>query len=74
MNFVNESLKNRREDLNYTSDELAKAVGISKSYYSMLETGNRPIKYEMAYKISKVLRTTPDDLFLDYETRKCELA
>ncbi len=49
----------------YTLEGLAKRLGITKQYLWDLEDGRRILSYKMAYKISVILDTTPDLLFLE---------
>lgn len=67
---MNEILKERRELAGFKQLEMANEVGISKSYYSLIENGSRRVSYELAYKIAEVLNTTPDSIFLDFESTK----
>ena len=58
-------LKEKRENENYNLLKMAKALGISKSYYWQIENGQRRLTYEMAKKIAFVLKVKPDYLFYD---------
>lgn len=69
---MNKDLRDRRVLLGYTGEEIAKKVGITKGYYSLLETGNRRITYELALKIANILGVKPDDIFLEFESTKCK--
>ena len=55
---------------NYTLKKLGKRLGFTKQYMWDIEDGRKTLSYKMAYKISKVLETSPDDLFLDDYKRK----
>lgn len=50
---------------NYTCDDMAKILGVSKSYYWKIENCKRNLYYDMAKKISKVFNLKPDDIFFD---------
>ena len=39
----------------YTSQQMADKLGISKSFYSQIETGSRRLTYNMAVRISSIL-------------------
>lgn len=54
----------------YTLKKLGKRLGFTKQYMWDIEDGRKTLSYKMAYKISKVLETSPDDLFLDDYKRK----
>ena len=42
---------------------MAQELNISKTYYWQLEHNQRRISYEMAFKIAKIFRKKPDDIF-----------
>lgn len=54
-----------RKRKGYTFAELSKKVGITAQYLSELERGKKTLSYKLAFIISNVLETTPDELFLD---------
>ncbi|PWU66543.1 helix-turn-helix transcriptional regulator [Gracilibacillus dipsosauri] len=61
-----DKLRMERTKRNFTYQEVANKVGITKEYYWMIENGKRQLKnYELAVKIARVFDTKPDDLFLD---------
>lgn len=55
-------IRGRRESLGVTSEELAKAIPISESHLSMIETGQRTGTMEVWEGIAKALQTTIDEL------------
>lgn len=61
-----EKLYNKRIEKGFTHKIMAELLGISKPYYCQIENGKRTLSYEMAYKISKILDTKPDELFYDH--------
>ncbi len=61
----NEKLIKLRHDKNYTCNDMAKLIGISKAYYWKIENGKRNLYYDMAKKISKIFNLKPDDVFYD---------
>ncbi|MGG2105505.1 helix-turn-helix transcriptional regulator [Lysinibacillus pakistanensis] len=65
-------LKNMREEENLTYQQVADEVGISKEYYWMIENGKRRLTYELAVKISRVFKSSPDYIFLDSELTRSE--
>lgn len=65
---MNEMLKAARG--NRKQKDVAKKVGITAGYYSLIERGERRVTYELAYDIAKVLGTTPDAIFLEYQSTK----
>ena len=59
-----EKLKRAREESGLTMEKVADEIGITKSYYSMIENGKRGLSYPMAVKIAQVFGKEPDDIFL----------
>lgn len=48
-------LKTKRSKHNFTMRQVSEACGISESYYSMIENGERRPSVEIAKKIASVL-------------------
>ncbi len=65
-------LYERRIEKGYTHKEMSNLLNISKSYYCQIENGKRTLSYKMAYDISKILDTKPDNLFYDTLNTKIE--
>ena len=59
------NLKNLRELNNLSNQQMADKLGISKTFYWQIENGKRNLSYEMAIRISKVLKSKPDKIFYD---------
>lgn len=59
-----ERVKRLRIEKGIRAEDIANRLGISKSYYSMLENGHRPLKLEHAQEIARALGVTLDALFL----------
>jgi len=53
---------------NMTQEDVAKLVGISRSYYGHIETGARNPTYGLAKKIAKVFGVNVNDIFFDYDS------
>lgn len=51
----------RRAILRMTQAELARRVGVGRSYISMLENGERPLSDEMLKSIATALECKPED-------------
>ena len=54
-----------RERNGLTRKDISKAVGISPSYYSMLEYGSKPVRklpLEKALKLAEILKCRPEEL------------
>lgn len=64
-----QKLKKLRIKNKYTSQQMADKLGISKSFYSQIETGSRRLTYNMAVKISAILKRKPDYIFLEEERK-----
>jgi len=62
---MHNKLKEIRLKHNYSSKYMADKIGISKPYYSQIETGKRNLSYDMAIKIAKIFKLKPDFLFYD---------
>lgn len=61
-------LKERRLLLNYTQDEIAKAMEINRALYTQKELGARGITIKDVVKLKKILRLTPketEEIFLN---------
>jgi putative transcriptional regulator len=66
-----EKLYERRIKKGYTDQEMANQLKISKPYYCQIENDKRTLTYELAHKISKVLKSKPDELFYeDYKQKE----
>ena len=61
----NIKLEKRRLQMNLTQEEVAKLVGVSRPFYSMIENGHKVPSLPTAKKIAKVLRSGVDALFYD---------
>ncbi|QAS52840.1 helix-turn-helix transcriptional regulator [Halobacillus litoralis] len=67
-----EKLKEIRTNEKMTYQQVADQVKISKEYYWMIENGKRRLTYELAVKIAKVFKSSPDYIFLDSELTRGE--
>ena len=64
------TLKQLRRKNKLTHQTMADTLNISKSYYWQLENGKRRLTYDMAIKIARIFKTTPDYIFyIDYKKR-----
>lgn len=59
-----EKLVNFRKRLGFTQEELAKKAGISRAYLTNLESGKYTPSLEVARRLSEVLKSSVDELFL----------
>ncbi|MCD4806179.1 MAG: helix-turn-helix transcriptional regulator [Methanococcoides sp.] len=57
-------IKEFRARYNLTQEELAKKVGVRRETISFLEKGKYNPSLKLAYKVSQVLETTIDELFI----------
>ncbi|HIY57573.1 MAG TPA: helix-turn-helix transcriptional regulator [Candidatus Tetragenococcus pullicola] len=62
---MSKNLKKIREEYQISAKEVAEQVGISKSYYSMIENDKRGLSYINALKIAAVFDMKPDDIFYE---------
>lgn len=58
-------LKELRIKKKLTGSEMAKMVGISRSYYYQIEGGQKRLTYDLAIKMAKVFKKKPDAVFYD---------
>jgi putative transcriptional regulator len=65
-----DKLKEYRKKYNYSCQDMANLLNISKSFYWQIENDKRRLSYHTALKISKVFEVKPDDIFYDEEIRK----
>lgn len=59
------TLKKIRKQNGYNIKKMSEKLGISSSYYSQIESQARGLSYDMAVRISMVLKTKPDVIFYD---------
>ena len=55
-----QKLREMRIKNKYTTQAMAEQLGISKSFYSQIETGSRKLSYNMAVRIASVFKRRPD--------------
>ncbi len=58
-------LKELRNELGLSCDDMAKILNMSKSYYWQIEHQNRRLYYDVAVKIAAIFNLKPDDIFFD---------
>lgn len=58
-------LEQMRIQKKYKHADIAKIIGVSKSFYWQIENKKRRLTYEMAKKIAAVFNVTPDNIFLE---------
>lgn len=56
-------LKERREAQGYTQQSFSDAVGVSRSHYSQVETGEKQPSLRLALRIKQQLNYYGDDIF-----------
>ena len=49
----------------FSDSDMAKMLGISKTFYWQIENGKRKLKYSMAIRIAEIFDLKPDDLFYE---------
>ena len=54
-----------RKENNYSTQDMANLLNISKTFYWQIEKGKRKLSYEMAFKISLIFNKKPDSIFFD---------
>ena len=58
-------LKELRAERNLTQKAVAKAVGITTSYYGMIELGVRQPSLSLALDLAEFFNTSVEDIFYD---------
>jgi len=59
-NVLGQKIRNRREELGLTLDEVSRKIGVAESTMHRYETGEiRSLKYETLVKLAEVLRVYP---------------
>lgn len=56
-------LQRLREASGYTQQKLSAAVGVSRSHYSQIESGDKQPSLRLALRIKRVLNYYGDDIF-----------
>lgn len=49
---------------NFTQEEIAENLGISRSHYALIETGYRNPSLDLSLKIAELFNTTVDEIFI----------
>lgn len=62
------TLKEYRLKNNFSYQNMADFLNISKTFYWQLENNKRRLSYDMAIRIANIFNTTPDNIF--YEDTK----
>lgn len=57
-------IKNKRINLKLSHGEVAKAIGISRSFYTQIENGTRDPSLKVAQKIASFYEISLDEIFL----------
>ena len=60
-----EHLTNLRIKNNYSYQQMAFFLNISKTYYWQIEHDKRKLSYNMAFEIANIFNLTPDEIFLN---------
>ena len=50
---------------NYSCQDMADKLSISKTFYWQIEKGKRRLSYDIAYKIAKIFAVKPDQIFYE---------
>lgn len=60
---VRVTLQRLREAEGYTQQEFSEKIGVSRSHYSQIETGEKGPGFQLSLRIKRVLGYHGDDLF-----------
>jgi putative transcriptional regulator len=66
------TLKEIREKSNKTQKQISEALGITESYYCLIENNKRKLSLEHAYKLSKIYQVSMDEIFLSTNFTVCQ--
>jgi transcriptional regulator with XRE-family HTH domain len=61
-----ELIRRKREVLLLSQEDVAREVGIHRTYYGKIEAGSRDLPFVTALRICKVLRIDPSDFIKNY--------
>lgn len=61
--MITNTIKQHREKLGLTQEDLAKAVGVSRQTIIAMEKGNYEPSLGLAFKLSKIFKVTIEQLF-----------
>ena len=57
-------IKQRREELKLTQEQLAERIKVTTSYLNRIENETRNINVKLAIRIARALESTVEDIFL----------
>ncbi len=63
-------LQQYRKKYNYSCQDMADKLNISKSFYWQIENCKRRLSYETALKIAKIFKVKPDNIFYEDYIKK----
>lgn len=66
-------IREYRERKKLSVTDLANRIGVSRSYLSRMETGDRPIKTDILNKIANALDVPIQDFYSEQEKRKYDI-
>lgn len=58
-------LEEYRRKYNYSCQDMADKLNISKSFYWQIEKGKRRLSYAIACKIAEIFKVKPDTIFYE---------
>jgi transcriptional regulator with XRE-family HTH domain len=61
-----ELIQRERKRLDLSQEEVAKEVGIHRTYYGKIEAGSRDLPFVTALRICMVLKIDPSDFIKNY--------
>ena len=61
-----ELIRRERERLELSQEDIAKEVGIHRTYYGKIEAGKRDFPFVTALRICQVLKLDPSDFIRNY--------
>lgn len=62
------NIRKKRKNMNLTTEQLAKQMGISNTFLGLIERGERGMVLPKLVKLSRLLNTTIDELITETES------
>ena len=59
---IGNRVKKRRKEMEYTQEQLAEKIGISRAYMGFIEQGRNAPSLEVLQKIARALKISPSEL------------
>ncbi len=61
-----------RKACNFSYQQMANKLNISKTFYWQIENEQRRLSYDMAYRIAQIFNLKPDEIFFEEYKKRLE--